>query len=105
MQFDESWDCHLPLAKFAYNNSFHTSLNMLHFEALYGKACWTPLCWNEFGERAILGLELVDEATENIQVFKKNLKTDQDRQKSIPDGHARHQEYNVGDRVFLRLSP
>lgn len=91
--------------EFSYNNGLHTSLDMSPSEALYGKAYQAPLCWNEVAERTILGPKLVDEATEKIQVIKKNWKTAQDRQKSIVDGHARHRDYNVEDRVFLKLSP
>lgn len=82
MQFDDSWDRHLPLMEFAYNNSFYTSLGMSPLEALYGKACRTLFCWNEVGERAILGPELVDDATEKMEVTRRNLKVAQDRQKN-----------------------
>ena len=47
------------LMEFAYNNSFQSSLNMAPFEALYGRKCRTPTCWDEAGERKLLGPELV----------------------------------------------
>ncbi|KAM1286042.1 hypothetical protein ACFX2J_000134 [Malus domestica] len=105
MQFGDSWHDRLDLMEFAYNNSFHSSIGMPPFEALYGKACRTPLCWSEVGERILEGPEIVDETTQNIQVIKSNLKVAQDRQKSLADRHTTDRMYNVGDYVFLKLSP
>ena len=45
-----SWDEHLPLVEFAYNNSYHSSIEMAPYEALYGRKCRSPLCWDEIGE-------------------------------------------------------
>ncbi|XP_070672131.1 uncharacterized protein [Malus domestica] len=78
---------------------------MALFEALYGKSCRTPLCWSEVGERVLVGPEIVEETTQNIQVIKANLKAAQDRQKSIADRHSTDRVYKVGDWVFLKLSP
>ncbi|KAM2188262.1 hypothetical protein ACFX1R_031828 [Malus domestica] len=78
---------------------------MSPFEALYGRACRTPLCWSEVGERVLEGPKIVDETTQNIQVIKSNLKAAQDRQKSLADRHATNRVYDVGDWVFLKLSP
>ncbi|KAM1325780.1 hypothetical protein ACFX2H_046445 [Malus domestica] len=89
----------------AYSNRCHSSIGMTPFEALYGKLCRTPLCWSEVGERVLVGLKIVDETTQNIQVIKSNLKTTQDQQKNLADKHATDQMYNVGDWVFLKLSP
>nr|XP_028954707.1 uncharacterized protein LOC114823369 [Malus domestica] len=78
---------------------------MAPFEALYGKACRTPLCWTEVGERPLVGPEIVDTTNANIQLIKANLKVAQDRQKSIADKHSKDREFTVGDFVFLKLSP
>ncbi|CAN6567763.1 unnamed protein product [Malus baccata var. baccata] len=86
--FGDSWHDRLDLMEFAYNNSFHSSIGMSPFEALYGRACRTPLCWSEVGERVLEGPEIVDETTQNVQVIKSNLKAAQDRQKSLADRHA-----------------
>ena len=51
----ESWDKVLPLIEFTYNNSFHASIGMAPFEALYGRKCRTPLCRFETGENLLLG--------------------------------------------------
>ncbi|KAB2625823.1 S ribonuclease [Pyrus ussuriensis x Pyrus communis] len=84
---------------------FHSSIGMAPFEGLYGRACCTPLCWSEVGERVLVGLEIVEETTQNVQVIKSNLKAAQDRQKSLADRHATDRAYEVGDWVFLKLSP
>jgi len=53
------WDEVLPLVEFTYNNSYHASIGMAPYEALYGKRCRTPLCWNQEGQAVLLGLELL----------------------------------------------
>ncbi|CAN6552492.1 unnamed protein product [Malus baccata var. baccata] len=91
LQFGDSWHDRLDLMEFAYNNSFRSSIGMSPFKALYGRACRTPLCWSEVGERVIEGPEIVDETTQNVQ--------------SLADGHATDRVYDVGNLVFLKLSP
>ena len=54
-----SWDTHLPLMEFAYNNSYQTSIGMAPYEALYGRKCRAPVCWDEVGERKLVGPEIV----------------------------------------------
>ena len=61
-----NWESYLPLIEFAYNNSYHSSIEMAPFEALYGRKCRSPICWNEVGERKLLGPELVQLTTEKI---------------------------------------
>ncbi|KAA3465767.1 reverse transcriptase [Gossypium australe] len=51
IDFRGSWEEYLPLAKFAYNNSYQASIQMAPYEALYGRKCRTPTCWTELGER------------------------------------------------------
>ena len=53
-----SWEDHLSLVEFAYNNSYQASIQMAPYEALYGRPCRSPLCWTEIGEVAALGPEL-----------------------------------------------
>ncbi|KAM2918184.1 hypothetical protein FF1_046877 [Malus domestica] len=78
LQFGDFWHDRLDLMEFSYNNSFHSSIGMSPFEALYGRACHTPLCWSKVGERVLEGPEIVDETTQNVQVIKSNLKATQD---------------------------
>ncbi|GJU26397.1 putative reverse transcriptase domain-containing protein [Tanacetum coccineum] len=58
INFRSSWDRHLPLVEFSYNNSYHTSIKTAQFEALYGQKCRSPVCWSEgvihFGKRGKL---------------------------------------------------
>jgi len=53
------WDEMLPLVEFTYNNSYHTSIGMAPYEALYGRKCRTPLCWYQDGEIVLVGPELL----------------------------------------------
>ncbi|XP_065864137.1 uncharacterized protein [Euphorbia lathyris] len=78
---------------------------MAPYEALYGRRCRTPLCWSEVGERQLLGPEIVQLTTEKVQIIQQKLKEAQDRQKSYADLKRRPIEYDVGDRVFLKVSP
>ena len=50
IDYKGSWDDHFPLIKFAYNNSFHASIQMASYEALYGRRCRSPIGWYEVGE-------------------------------------------------------
>ena len=52
-----TWDSHLPLIEFTYNNSYHSSIGMAPFEALYGRRCRTLLCWFESGESVFNSLK------------------------------------------------
>nr|GEU45691.1 putative reverse transcriptase domain-containing protein [Tanacetum cinerariifolium] len=47
IDFGSSWDKHLPLVEFSYNNSYHASIKAAPFEALYGRKCRSPICWTE----------------------------------------------------------
>nr|GEZ65898.1 putative reverse transcriptase domain-containing protein [Tanacetum cinerariifolium] len=78
MEFRGSWDVHLPLVGFSYNNSYHSSLRCASFEALYGRKCHSPILWAEVGEGKLIGLEIV-------------------RRKPLA--------FSVGDHVLLKVSP
>ena len=65
-----SWDEHLPLVEFAYNNSYHSSIEMAQYEAIYGRKCRSPLCWNEIGERELTRPEIIQDAAEKISLIK-----------------------------------
>ncbi|XP_069145663.1 uncharacterized protein [Solanum lycopersicum] len=73
-----SWDDHLPLIEFSYNNSCHSSIWMAPFEALYGRRCRSLIGWLEVGESSILGAEIIHEALE---------------------------KFDVSDQVYLKISP
>ncbi|PKA58642.1 hypothetical protein AXF42_Ash008929 [Apostasia shenzhenica] len=78
---------------------------MAPYEALYGRKCQSPLCWYEGQGRAILGPQLVDETTEKIKLIRERLLSAQDRQKKNFDARHRKVEFEVGDSVFLKVSP
>ncbi|WRX23581.1 Integrase [Theobroma cacao] len=56
IDFTRSWDRHLPLVEFTYNNSFQSSIGMAPYEALYGRKCRTPLYWDEVGDRKLFNI-------------------------------------------------
>ena len=95
----------LPFAEFSYNNSFQTNIGMAPFEALYGRRCRTPLNWSESGEWAFLGPDLVKEVEDHVLSIRKSLLTAQSRQKSYADRHRRELTFEVGDHVYLKVSP
>ncbi|WZZ15176.1 hypothetical protein YC2023_108265 [Brassica napus] len=103
LYWGESWEKHLPLVEFAYNNSFHTSIGMSPYEALYGRPCRTPLCWTQVGERSMLGPEIVEQTTDKIRMVKEKMKEAQDRQKSYADKRRKHLEFEVNDLVYLKM--
>ena len=105
LDFQGKWEEQLHLVEFAYNNSFQQNIRMAPFEALYGRACRTPLCWDEVGERSITGPELVQKLVETVKVIRERLRTAQSRQKSYADRRRRPLEFQVGDHVFLKVSP
>jgi hypothetical protein len=99
------WDQHLPLTEFSYNNSYQEGIKMSPFEALYGRSCRTSLSWSEIGERVIFGLDIVREAEEKVRQIRTNILTAQSRQKSYTDKRRRPLEFEVGDYVYLQVSP
>ncbi|XP_016676429.1 uncharacterized protein [Gossypium hirsutum] len=102
MDFRGSWEEYLPLAEFAYNNSYQSSIQRALYEALYGRKCHTPLCWTELGERRVLSPELVSETDDKVHLIRDRLKAASDRQKSYTDLKRKDIEYSVGDMVFLK---
>jgi hypothetical protein len=105
IDFGGSWDLYLPLAEFSYNNSYHSSIRCAPFEALYGRKCRSPILWAEIGETQLVGPEIVQEATDKIFQIKDRLKAARDRQKSYADKRRKPLEFEVGDFVFLKVSP
>ncbi|KAJ9547869.1 hypothetical protein OSB04_020412 [Centaurea solstitialis] len=104
LDFGGSWDTYLPLAEFSYNNSYHSSIGMPPFEMLYGRRCRTPICWGEVGQRVLGSTEVVQRTTEDIQRIRERLRTAQSRQKSYTDRWRSNLEFQVGDRVLLKVS-
>ena len=91
--------------EFAYNNSYHQSLGMSPFEALYGRKCRSPIHWHEARERRFLRPEEVDAVSREIEIIKRRLQASMDQQKKYTQNHRRPLEFEVGDQVFLKVSP
>ncbi|KAM0037110.1 putative nucleotidyltransferase, Ribonuclease H [Helianthus debilis subsp. tardiflorus] len=105
MDLGGSWDNHLPLVEFSYNNSYHTSIGAAPFEALYGRKCRSPLCWADAGDRQLVGPEIVQETTDKIAQIRKRIEAARDRQKAYADPKRKPLEFQVGDMVLLKVSP
>lgn len=69
LDFKGSWDDHLPLIEFSYNNSYYSSIQMVPFEALYRKRYRSPIVWFEVGEATLIGLNMVFEVMEKVQLI------------------------------------
>ncbi|GKD43515.1 putative reverse transcriptase domain-containing protein [Tanacetum coccineum] len=105
IDFGNGWDRHLPLVEFSYNNSYHTSIKAAPFEALYGRKCRSPVCWAEVGEAQLTGPEIIHETTEKIFKIRDRMQAARDRQKSYADKRRRPLEFEVGDKVMLKVAP
>ena len=100
-----SWEEHLPLVEFTYNNSYQASIRMAPYEALYGRPCRSPLCWTEVEESSIIGPDLIRDTSEKVSLIRQRLLMAQSRWKSYADVRRRPIEFEVGDNVFLKVMP
>ena len=105
MEFEGNWDEYLPLMEFAYNKSYHWSIKMASFEALYGRKFHSPIKWFEAGEAKLIGSDLVMDAMEKVKFIREKLQATQDHQKSYVDVRRWDLEFQEGDCVFLKVSP
>ena len=81
IEFGGHWDKFLPLAKFSYNNSYHSSIDMAPFEALYGRRCRSPIGWFDAFEVRPWGTDLLRESLDNVKCIQEKLLAAQSRQK------------------------
>nr|GEY80348.1 putative reverse transcriptase domain-containing protein [Tanacetum cinerariifolium] len=105
IDFGNGWERHLPLVEFSYNNCYHTSIKAAPFEALYGRKCRSLVCWVEVKDAQLTGPEFIQETTEKIVQIKQRLQASRDRQKSYADVRHKPLEFQVGDKVMLKVSP
>ena len=103
--YEGSWDRHIPLVEFVYNNSFQSSIGMAPYEALYGRKCRTPLCWKELSEKKVISPDLIQETEEKVKMIRERLKVITDRQKSYANMKRKDIRYEIGEKVFLKVSP
>ncbi|GJS57891.1 putative nucleotidyltransferase, ribonuclease H [Tanacetum coccineum] len=104
IDFGKGWVNHFPLVEFSYNNSYHASIKAAPFEALYDLKFCSPVYWAEVGEVQLTGPEIVQETTKKIIQIKQRIQATRDRQKSYADLKHKPMEFQVGDRVMLKVS-
>ncbi|GKA08372.1 putative reverse transcriptase domain-containing protein [Tanacetum coccineum] len=105
IDFGKGWERHLPLVEFSYNNSYHASIKATPFEALYGRKCRSPVCWAEVGDVQLTGPEIIHETTKKIVQIRQRLQAARDRQRSYANVRRKPLEFQVRDRVMLKVSP
>ncbi|GJU66040.1 putative reverse transcriptase domain-containing protein [Tanacetum coccineum] len=105
---DRLWkglDNQFTIIEFSYNNNYHASIKAAPFEALYGRKCRSPVCWAEVREAQLTGPDLIQETTEKIIQIKQRISCSSTQQKSYADLKRKPMEYQVGDKVMLKVSP
>nr|GFA53704.1 putative reverse transcriptase domain-containing protein [Tanacetum cinerariifolium] len=100
IDFGSSWDRHLPLVEFSYNNSYHASIKATPYEALYGWNYRSLVCWSEVGDNQLTGPKLIRDTTEKIVQIKNHLLTARSRQKSSADRRAKSLEFELSPRYI-----
>ncbi|GKC26276.1 putative reverse transcriptase domain-containing protein [Tanacetum coccineum] len=105
IDFGKGWEKHLPLVEFSYNNSYHASIKAAPFEALYGRKCISPVCWAEVGDVQLTAPEIIHETIEKIVQIRQRLQAARDWQRSYANVRRKLLEFQVGDRVMLKVSP
>ncbi|GJS21916.1 putative reverse transcriptase domain-containing protein [Tanacetum coccineum] len=105
IDFGKGWDKHLPLVEFSHNNSYYTSIKAAQFKALYGRKFRSPVCWAKVGNAQLTSPEIIYETTEKIVQIKSIIQAARDRQKSYADVRCKPLEFQVGDKVMLKVSP
>nr|GEU91260.1 putative reverse transcriptase domain-containing protein [Tanacetum cinerariifolium] len=84
-------------------NSYHASIKVASYEALYGQKCRSSVCWAEVEEAQLTGPEMIQETTEKIILIKKRIQAAQDRQKSCTDRKRKPMEFKVRDWVMIKV--
>ncbi|GKD02891.1 putative reverse transcriptase domain-containing protein [Tanacetum coccineum] len=97
------WQSLQKALEFSYNNSYHTSIKAAPFEALYGRKCRSLVCWAGVGDAQLTSLEIIHETTKKIIQINKHIQATRDRQKSYADRRRKPLEFEVGDKVMLKV--
>ncbi|GKA83185.1 putative reverse transcriptase domain-containing protein [Tanacetum coccineum] len=105
LDFGKGWDRRLPLVEFSYNNSYHISIKAAQFEALYGCKCQSPICWAKVKDTQLTGPKIIHETTEKIVQIKSRIQAARDRQKSYADVRRKPLEFQVEDKIILKVLP
>ena len=105
IEFGGHWDSFLPLAEFSYNNSYHSSIDMAQFEALYGRRCRSHIGWFDAFKVRPWGDDLLRDSMEKVKSIQEKLLVAQSRQKEYADQKVRDLEFMEGEQVLLKVSP
>ena len=105
IEFGGHWDNFLPFAEFSYNNSYHSSIAMAPFEALYGRRCRSPIGWFDTFEVRPWGTDLLRESLDKVKFIQEKLLAAQKRQKEYADPKDRDLVLMEGEQVLLRFYP
>nr|GEZ22983.1 reverse transcriptase domain-containing protein [Tanacetum cinerariifolium] len=89
----------------ALGTSLDMSIKAAPFEALYVRKCRSFVCWAEVGEAQLFGPEIVQETAEKIIQIKQRIQAAHDRQKSYAYLKRKPMEFQVRDRVMLKVLP
>nr|GEV87168.1 putative reverse transcriptase domain-containing protein [Tanacetum cinerariifolium] len=71
----------------------------------FGRKCRSPVCWAEVGDVQLIGSEIIHETTKKIIQIKSRIQVARGRQKSYTDVRPKPLEFQVGDRVMLKVLP
>ena len=91
--------------EFAYNNSFHSSIFMVPYEALYDRRCRSPIGLFEVCESSLLGPNLIYKTLKKVHIIRNRLQIAYSRQKSYADHRRRELEFEEGVKMYLKISP
>lgn len=71
---ESNWEEHFSFVEFTYNNNYQSTIGMTPYKALYGRKCWTLICWEEIGDKRLTGPELVQITLENVRIIRDRMK-------------------------------
>ncbi|GJR63094.1 reverse transcriptase domain-containing protein [Tanacetum coccineum] len=102
---EKGWEKHLPLVEFSYNYSYYGSIKAAPFEALYGRKYRSPVCWAKVGDVQLTGPKIIHETIEKIVQIRQRWQAARGRQRSYANVRRKPLEFQVGNRVMLKVSP
>ena len=100
-----SWDWHLTLLEFAYNNTFHRSIYMAPCESFYGKRWTSSIGWFKVCAPSLLGPDFIYKTLEKVHIIRNRWQTAYSRQKSYVGHKRRDLLFEERDKVYLKISP